>query len=413
MAGNDAEGKQPTVAEEMAKFQGFAVKDGETDSGAPTAEEQAAAAANSSTHAENVARAAGKPAAAPAAKAKDEKPAEKPAEKESKGDELSVEEENAAIEAAAKKAGISVDDMDEAAKDKAVADAVTAKGKAAEVAARRKTASARIADITRARRTAERANAQKDEEIAQLRRDVEALKAGKPAASLTADAKGAKTELPGKPDHTDAEKYEYGKLDPDYLADLSAWAARNAIHQDKEASKSGANSEAEAEAKAAFDAKVTEFDEAGLALYEDFDAVVIESRALDKDDPAYWPLSPTMGELLLESEHGPAIAYELASNPKEARRLCVLSPAAQTKWFVRKEDELSAGSGASQQDDGKGDPAAAARQPAKKPAAQESKAPVPLRSARKLNGSGGNQVPNSATPDFAAFEAQAMGQQRN
>jgi hypothetical protein len=56
MAGNDAEGKQPTVEEEMAKFTGFSVKDGETDSGKPTAEEEAAALANRSSHEENTRR---------------------------------------------------------------------------------------------------------------------------------------------------------------------------------------------------------------------------------------------------------------------------------------------------------------------------------------------------------------------
>lgn len=410
MAGNDAEGKQPTVMEEMAKFQGFSVKDGETADGKPSAEEQAAAAANSSTHAENVARAAGKDQTA-------EKTADKPGDKEgakggeAKEQELTVAEENAAIAAAAAAAGKKPEELDEAAQEKACADALATKKTDAAKAAKKHSAQQRIADITRARRTAERENAKKDARIAVLEAEMAALKSGKPVTDLTGGAKDAKTHTSGKPDHTDS-KYEYGAFDEEYLADLAEWSALEAVRKAREGEKKSADRQAEADAKAAFDAKVTEFDESGLSQFDDFEAVVIESRSLDADDPAYWPLSPTMGELLLESEHGPAIAYELASNPKEARRLVLLSQARQAAWFGLKEAELIAGSGASQQDEGKNGAATDRVTPAKKPAAQESKAPVPLRSARKLNGSGGNQVPNSATSDFAAFEAQAMGHRR-
>jgi hypothetical protein len=406
MVGNDAEGKQPTIEEEMAKFQGFTVRDGEVDAGEATEAEKAAAAANASTHVENQARAAGK---APAAAKVADKAT--PAATTAKV-ELTDAERTAALTAAATAAGVAEDELDEAAIAEAEAKALSDKAKTADRETRKKTAQTRFAEITRARRTAERESAAKDQRIAQLESDMAALKSGKQATPLTATAKDAKTASSGKPDATDA-KYQYGELDAQYIADLSRWSTLEAIREAKESETTTRQSAANAEAKAAFDEKVAAFDQSGLELYDDFDTVVIESRSLPQDDPASWPLSSAMGELLLESEHGAAIAYELASNPAEARRIFALSPLRQATWFGIREAELIAGSGASTEHDHDASGAAARKAiPAKAPV-QVSKAPQPLPSARKLNGAGGNRVPDAATTDFRAFEAQAMAPGRS
>ena len=413
MAGNDAEGKPPTIEEEMAKFQGFTVRDGETDSGEATAEERAAAAANASTHAENQARGAA-PALKTAAAAKPAaKVAAAPAQAATPKVELTEDERAAALTAAATAAGVTEGELDESAIAEAEAKALSDKAKAADKDTRKQTANRRFAEITRARRTAERESAVKDQRIAQLEADMAAIKAGKQPTPLTPVAKDAKTTTPGKPDATDTAKYQYGELDAQYIADLARWSTLEAIRESKESEKSSNQSAADAEAKEAFDEKVAAFDQSGLELYDDFDTVVIESRSLPQDDPGYWPLSPTLGELILESEQGAHIAYELASNPAEARRLNKLSGPRQAIWFGTREAELIAGSGASTETDPNPD-AAAARTVAKpKTPVQVSKAPLPLPSAKKLNGAGGNRVPDAATTDFRAFEAQAMAPARS
>jgi hypothetical protein len=63
----------------------------------------------------------------------------------------------------------------------------------------------------------------------------------------------------------------------------------------------------------------------------------LDTVSLPKSDPAAWPLSATVGKLLLESEFGPHIAYALASDPKEAKRVDKLSAAEQQRWFFRQE----------------------------------------------------------------------------
>jgi hypothetical protein len=414
MAGNDAEGKQPTMEEEMAKFQGFAVRDGEVDGGEATEAERAAAAANASTHAENQARAAGKePAAGKTAAAPKAADKTAPAAGTTAKVELTDAERAAAITAAATAAGVAESELDEAAIAEAESKAVAAKAKVADRETRKKSADIRFAEITRARRTAERENAAKDQRIAQLEADMAALKAGKQPTPLTPDPKDAKTAASGKPDARDTAKYQYGELDPQYIADLARWSTLEAFREAKESDANNRNSAANAEAKAAFDEKVAAFDRSGLELYDDFDTVVIESRDLPHDDPGYWPLSPALGELLLESEHGTTIAYELASNPAEARRINALPPLRQATWFGIREAELIAGSGANAEQDPDASGAAARQAAAAKAPVQVSKAPLPLPSAKKLNGAGGNRVPDAATTDFRAFEAQAMAPGRS
>lgn len=393
MAGNDAEGKAPSIAEEMAKFQGFSVKDGEVDSGNPTDAEKAAALANSSTHQENVAR-----GAAPAPKEGDKTPVE-----------LTAAEEEAAIAAAREAAG--EEELSEEDKDKAVAAALAEKSKPAPKTPKDRSPSARIAQARRLQGDAERRANALEAENAALR----AAALGKGPAKetpLTDGAKSAKSETPGKPDPTDTTKYEFGSMDEKYIADMTRWTLRDEQRIMAEENASKTLSTAEAEAKATFDAAVSAFDEAGFAEFGDDFQEVIDSRELPKDDPDYWPLSPTLAALLLESEKGPAIAKELASNPKEARRINKLGPERQAAWFGVKEEKLLANSGAGAEENEEGDGAAARQTAPQTPKPKESKAPVPLPSARKLNGHGGNRVPNEATPDFAAFEAQAMAASR-
>lgn len=390
MAGNDAEGKAPTFAEQTAKFQGFSTKDGEVADGKgesqadlraeAEAAEQRAGEVNKRPHAENV-KAGNTSTDKPAAAAK--------------GVEITLtdDEEETALQALVT-AGADPDKLTQeqmqAAIDKALADK---KAAAKPVGTRKERRAERFNDNARtAREATRRADA--------LQQQIDDLRAGKTPLTKDKGAGNAGDELV-KPDHADTAKYQYGELDAKYIADLARYETLKALADGQKSQGTAEQKRRDADAAAEFKERVDAFTESGRDEFDDFDEVVTDTLNLPKDDPAAWPLSATMGELLLESDHGRAIAYELATDPKEAKRIFKLSEARQAIWFGQREAALSSAKADAKSPAAK-EPAAKAGE---KTAAQESKAPVPLRT--KLHGSGGNRVPNSATTDFAAFEAQA------
>lgn len=400
VSGSDAVAQAPTLEQEMGKFKGFAVKDGEVFDGkgetidAARAEAEAAeknaAEVNGRSHAEN--QAAGKTSVEPP----------KPVE-------LSAEEEQNALQDATDKKGAVLTDEE--------ADAVVAKA----LAAKEKAATKPKPNPEAAKKAFERREARRRDSLARenedLRRRLEALERGERPA-LTNDNKGdKKTSTGDKPDAADTAKYQYGELDPQYLADLARWEVRQELLEQEKGKQTQQQTAADAKAAEAFKERVSAFEEAGLDQFDDFHEVVISSMTLKPTDPGFWPLSAAMGEMILESDHGPAIAYELASDPKEARKISQLSLKQQAAWFVRKEDEISAGSATSTEheaDEGANKSQAEAGKKRQLPQprtrqVQESRAPRPL---PKLNGAGGNRMPSSATTDFAAFEALANGSKR-
>lgn len=113
--------------------------------------------------------------------------------------------------------------------------------------------------------------------------------------------------------------------------------------------------------------------------YEDYFEAVIEGA-----DKGTWVCTPDMAEAIKESEAGADIAYHLAKNPDEARRIAGLSPYSQIRELGRIEAGLTATS----------------TTPQTKPL---TKAPEPAPHAR---GAGGKFKVAADTSDFAAFEAQ-------
>lgn len=407
VAGSEAIAKVPTVQEEMDKFKGFSVKDGEVFGGqegsaadqraAAEAAEKKAGTVNARTHKEN--QEAGTTTT-------DSKGAEGTPAKV----ELSAEEEQTALQEATDKKGAVLTD-DEA--DEVVGKALQAKERTVAKEGRKKDVQSRMGELTRLRRTAERETESLRRDNDDLRRRLDAIERGE--RPLTNDKQGdKKVTQSGKPDPTDTEKYQYGELDAKYIADLARFETLAALAEREEGNKATKQTQQDAAAAEAFAEAKSAFEEAGMEQFDDFEDVVIATYGLDEKDPGYWPASQTIVELVFESDHGPAIAYALASDPKEARRINKLSLARQAAWFGIKEAELSAGSAASSKttkDDGvtKTQAEAGTKRQLPQPRngqARESKAPLPL---TKLNGGGGNRVPSAATTDFAAFEAMATG----
>lgn len=211
--------------------------------------------------------------------------------------------------------------------------------------------------------------------------------AGIEARLTPANGGGKGAAVEGEPD---PKKYEGGEFDTRYIRDLARYEAKQATKEIREESRDAASSQQAQAAAAEFQGRIDEFTEKATDTYEDFAEVVFDESN---------KFSTTVVELSLESEHGAQIAYELALDPKEQRRLAGLTPAQQAKWFGKREIELeSSKTTDGEQGEGEG---------AEKPAAKGSKAPPPPK--HQTRGNGGTGGVSAATDDFAAFERMAMG----
>lgn len=114
--------------------------------------------------------------------------------------------------------------------------------------------------------------------------------------------------------------------------------------------------------------------------HEDYFEAVVEGA-----DKGAWVCTPDMAEAIKESEQGAEVAYHLAKNPDEARRIAGLSPYSQIRELGRIEAGLTGAAAP------KSNPVTAA--------------PEPPPQAR---GAGGKFKVAADTSDFAAFEAQHM-----
>lgn len=182
----------------------------------------------------------------------------------------------------------------------------------------------------------------------------------------------------------DPAKYTYAELDSKYIADLARYEVRKEIAADRAQASADQETKTRQAQASAFEKTVTDFTTTGAKKYPDFaDTVIASATAGD------WPLSPTLGQLLIESEHGADIAYTLATDHAEAKRIHSLPPEKQAVWFGRQEGKYAS---ASPDDE-------------RKPAPKVTQAPTPLASRVRP---GGSPNPVTAdTSDFAAFEAMA------
>jgi hypothetical protein len=328
---------EPTAEEQIATFQTATFKDGDAADGTPTAEETAAHLANST----------------PVAKADDTD------EDEDEDDESEV----AGDDPAAKPDEKELTDEEKAA---AAAEAKP-KGKKASF-------NERIGDVTAKWRTEQRNTSAATARAEAAERELADLKAGK--TPLT-PAPAATTASSGAPDPS---QFDYGELDPKYIAALSRFETLETLKAEKAKDETARQAEAEAATRREQATKQGEMLKAGIKLHDDFDEVVMQGAQEGK-----WQLSPTLGVLLLDSEFGPQIAYELAKNPDEATRVYNLAPSAQAAHFGRQEAKLEA----------------AKPSPAGKPA----KTPQAQTPPKLPKGGSGSAKVSADSSDFAAVEA--------
>ncbi len=155
----------------------------------------------------------------------------------------------------------------------------------------------------------EKANAA-NAENAELRRRLEAL-----------EARASAPEADPEPQRTDFAS------EGDYLKAAAKWLAKQEIAAERQREDEARNKALHAELEQNFAKRR----ERAAAEIEDFTETLAESTVSIPDN-----LVPA----LLESEHGPYLAYYLAKNPEEARRLKSMSTAAGIKYLLNLEREL-------------------------------------------------------------------------
>lgn len=169
--------------------------------------------------------------------------------------------------------------------------------------------------------------------------------------------------------------YTHGELDAAFIRDHALFHANKAFEERL------AKMEATRAAQEAQRAVQSKFAEAE-AKYPDFREKVVDGGAR-----GLWPCTPDMAAAIQESDVAGDIAYHLATNPAEARRISGLSPHSQAREIGKLEVKFST-------------PPAA--QPKIKTDAPE---PPPV-----LRGQGGRFEAAPDTDDFAAFERLAAKQ---
>jgi hypothetical protein len=214
----------------------------------------------------------------------------------------------------------------------------------------KKTVQDRISELTRARREAER-EAKHWRDIAEGR--------GQPEAKEEAEP--------------NADDYDYGESDPKYIRAMIDHGVKRGLDTARQEMAQQQQLQAEERAwEAAQDAARSE--------YPDFDEIVTEGAAEGR-----WVCTPEMAQVIRTSDAGGKLAYRLASNPEEARRIASLNPLSQARELGRLEASLSA------------KPAEPAPQPVR-----TTNAPTPAQT--QVRGKGGQFKPAADTDDFSAFE---------
>lgn len=352
---NDAVQKFPSLEEQAAQFKGFSM------SSTPVAKTPAA----------------------------DDKTKQPPANEDDAADEIETEEGDEVVQETAEEKATR-----EAAETEARANE-TPEQKAAREAAEKAPkkpnkvpASVRIAQLTKANRTTERLfdqyRGKTEAELAELRRQVtDIAKRG-----LTEGKRNATHDPNVEPSPND---YEYGELDTRYLDAKVEYRVRQTLKAVRADEDKNRQSEAASAQEEKFAELAAAFEEAGAAKFDDFMEVVVEG-ARNQD----WKPTPVIAELCVTTEHGPEIAYHLATHPKEMRQVSAMSPTAQAAYFGRLEAKLSSETDATTTRTAKPGPAV-------------TKAPTPLSEKARGSASGSTQA-DPATKDFAKFEAMMRGQ---
>lgn len=166
---------------------------------------------------------------------------------------------------------------------------------------------------------------------AALQEELRVLKEGKGKEPPVKD--GDATPAPVAPEDPapDPKDYEYGEADSKFIGDTARWSARQEFAQMR------AKEQLTTELNTIEDGwKAATTAEDIKAEYPDFDDVVTKGAAEEK-----WDCSPLMALGIKSSPVGPHVAYELAKNPAESKRIASLIPVEQAFELGRLEGRVA------------------------------------------------------------------------
>lgn len=221
----------------------------------------------------------------------------------------------------------------------------------------RQTAQERIDEVTAARREAERRADEAERRVAYLEGLTQGQRPTKPAET-------APPQEEGRPDPA------VYQTDDDYIEAVAEWKAGLIVDRKLKEREQQTEQQSAAEQWNASQAKAK-------AAHDDYDAVVRKPG---------WVCTPVMFDAMKTSEAGGEVAYHLATNPDEARRIAALPPISQVREIGRLEARLSD------------------ETPPKTPPKTATDAPP---ATPQVRGAGGQFKPAPDTTDFAAFEKMA------
>lgn len=212
----------------------------------------------------------------------------------------------------------------------------------------RRSAQERIDELTRDKRERER--------------EVEYWKAKATQSDPKPETRAEPEDADPEPDPAD---YRYGETDPGYTKELGKWSAR------QEFARLSQESEQRTQARTVEQS----WNERQQAFAKD------KADYYDQVNRQDLPITRPMADAIRTSDAGPAVAYHLATNPDEARRIAGLTPLAQIREIGRIEARLET--------------------PPRGQIKTASDAPPP---PTQVRGQGGRFAISPDTSDFAAFE---------
>lgn len=232
----------------------------------------------------------------------------------------------------------------------------------------------RINELTAARREAERQAAENLREAEKWKRIAE-------QNALPPEQEGQEGEAdPNAAPNPD--DFEFGLADPKYIAALAKHEVMAEIRQQNEVARTQ-------QTLHELEAKYQTGLGAALERYPDYDEVVTKGAEEKK-----WACSPIFSLGIRDSEVGHDIAYHLAKNPEESKRIAALDNMLQAREFGRLEGRFLHAR------ETKAESAEAQQQA--KPAPKRTAAPPPPKA--QTRGRGGTFKVAADTDDFAAFD---------
>lgn len=270
----------------------------------------------------------------------------------------------------------------EAAKEAPKADSAPAKEQGDDKAksVSKKTFDDRVAAITAKKHEEARARTAAENRVAELEARLAALEGKKTQASdqLTQGAEGAKAAS----DAPDPEKFEYGEVDPRYVAALARHEAKQELAEERRKNDAARQAEAAARQEQDIQQKLETQIRKGVEAYDDFEAAYTALDAIET------PIAAETAKLLIESEYAADLLYHFGKNIAEATEVAKKSPIEQARYLGKLEARFAA------------ERAAASGE--KKTETKVSKAPPPPET--RARGSSGQFEVADDTEDFAAFE---------